>query len=96
MGDVTAQVHGRPGAGSLKRIPAFALLSCVWLLLACDVGGDPQRRAKYDADNERCTHMADSMAASARAAGRDVDDDEFEPARVSCMTYRGWQDGKFR
>ena len=80
----------------LQRFPAFALLSCVWLLLACDVGGDPQRRAKYEADKERCQRMTDSMAASARAAGRDVDNDEYEPTRISCMDYRGWKDGKFR
>jgi hypothetical protein len=79
-----------------KRFPTIALLSSVWLLLACDVGGDPQRRAKYEADNERCKRMADSMAAAARSAGHDVDDDEYEPTRVSCMDYRGWKDGKFR
>lgn len=101
MGDVTAQVHRRPGISirtshrPLRRLPALAFLSSVWLLLACDVGGDPQRRARYEADNERCKRMADSMTASARAAGRNVDDDEFEPTRVSCMTYRGWKDGKF-
>lgn len=101
MGNVTARMHGRvftrsPTWPRLRRLPALALLSSVWLLLACDVGGDPQRRAKYDADGERCKRMADSMAASARAAGRDVDDDEYEPTRISCMEYRGWKDGKLR
>ncbi|HET7460673.1 MAG TPA: hypothetical protein VFJ82_05480 [Longimicrobium sp.] len=102
MGNVTAQVHRRAGIfihtshRPLRRLPALALLSSVWLLLACDVGGDPQRRAKYDTDNQRCGRMADSMAAAARSAGRDVDDDEFEPSRLSCMEYRGWKDGKFR
>jgi hypothetical protein len=88
--------HRPPARLRLRRLPALALLSSVWLLLACDVGGDPQRRAKYEADNGRCKRMADSMAASARAAGGDVDNDEYEPTRVSCMTYRGWPDGKFR
>lgn len=80
----------------VRRAPTLALLSSVWLLLACDVGGDPARRARYEADNARCQRMADSMLASARAQGGDVEKDAYEPARVSCMSYRGWKDGKFR
>jgi len=80
----------------LRHVPTAALLSTAWLLMACDVGGDPQRRAKYEADGARCQAMADSMRAVARAGGGEVDDDAFEPARISCMDYRGWKDGKFR
>jgi hypothetical protein len=80
----------------LRRASTATLLSCVWLLMACDAGGDPQRRAKYEADGARCQQMADSMLAAARTRGGDVDKDAFEPARISCMDYRGWKDGKFR
>jgi hypothetical protein len=101
MSNVTTQVHGRLAGSrrrgrSVYRLPPLALLSCAWLLLACDVGGDPQRRAKYEADKERCQRMADSMATAARAQGREVDAKEYEPSRISCMDYRGWKDGKFR
>jgi len=74
----------------------LALAASAWLLLGCGASGDPQRRARYDADDARCRRMADSMLAGARARGGDVDADAYEPARVSCMVYRGWKDGKFQ
>jgi hypothetical protein len=87
--------HGAVRSRPLRRLPTYALLSCAWLLLACGVGGDPQRRAKYEADKASCQKMTDSMVAAARARGGDVDEDAYEPARVSCMDYRGWRNGKF-
>ena len=94
MAQVTREMRGV--RRRFARGPAWVVLASVWLLMACDVGGDPQRRAQYDADKARCQQMADSMVARARASGGEVDADEFEPARMSCMSYRGWKDGKFR
>lgn len=87
--------HRSPVRRARFRVPPLMLFASMWLLLACGAGGDPARRARYDADQARCQKMTDSMAASARASGRDVDNEEFEPARVSCMTYRGWPEGRF-
>jgi hypothetical protein len=97
MADAIAQAGSeRSTKARFRHVSVFAILSTVWLLLACDVGGDPQRRARFEADDARCERMADSMVAAARATGRNVASDEYEPARMSCMTYRGWKDGKFR
>ena len=90
----------RSRSGSPRRwsVPALVLLSALSILPGCGGGGggDPQRRARYDADDARCRRMADSMAASARAAGKDEDAGDYDGVRKSCMTYRGWVDGKFQ
>ncbi|HYH83539.1 MAG TPA: hypothetical protein VEX86_27335 [Longimicrobium sp.] len=81
----------------LRAKASWALLAVV-LLAACGSapGGDPAARQRYEADDRRCRAMADSMASTARARGDEVASDEYEPVRLSCMSYRGWKDGKFR
>ena len=81
----------------LRSEASWALLAVV-LLTACGSapGGNPEARRRYEADDRRCRAMADSMASTARARGDEVDSDEYEPVRLSCMSYRGWKDGRFR
>ncbi|HSU13806.1 hypothetical protein [Longimicrobium sp.] len=91
MAGPTTTYAPRPAPGTRALLVAAVLLS------ACGgAGANPAARERYEADDRRCRAMADSMTAVARTRGGQVDDDAYEPARLSCMSYRGWKDGKFR
>ena len=65
-----------------RRIRLGAAAFAVLWLAGCGGGASPRDpgRAKYEADKSYC----DSISGGTDAA------------RKSCMTYRGWPDGKYR
>jgi hypothetical protein len=62
-------------------------MGCAVLLTACGGGGDAGGGASA-MDENRKKYEADKAHCDSVS--------DLEPARKSCMTYRGWPDGKYR